>query len=171
MDNETANELKQAILKYKLNYQLTPPYIHQINAAERAIRTSKNNFLAGLASVDPSFPINEWDRLLPQAEITLNLLRTSRINPSLSAYTIINGNYDFNKSPMAPPGTKIIIHKKPTHRALWDFHGDDGYYVGPALEHYRYVQCLMTNSRRLRISDTVQFFPHSMPFPQMTLNN
>ena len=102
MDNEAANELK-AILKYKLSYQLTPPHIHCINAAERAIHTFKNNF---------------------------------RINPSLPAYAIINGNYDFNKSPMAPPDTKIITNKKLIHRASWDFHGDDGYYVGLALEHY-----------------------------------
>ena len=59
MDNEAANELKQAILKYKITYQLTPPHIHRINAAERAIRTFKNHFLAGLASVDPSYSINE----------------------------------------------------------------------------------------------------------------
>ena len=72
---------------------------------------------------------------------------------------------------MAPPGTKIVTHKKPTQRASWDYHGDDGFYIGPALEHYRCVQCLMTNSRRIRISDTVQFFPHPMPFPQMILND
>ena len=171
MDNEAANELKQAILKYKISYQLTPPHIHRINSAERAIRTFKNHFLAGLASVDPSYPINEWDRLLPQAEITLNLLRTSRLNPNLSAYAILNGNYDFNKSPMAPPGTKVVTHLKPTQRASWDFHGDSGFYVGPALEHYRCVQCLMSKTRRLRVSDTVQFFPHATPFPQLTLND
>ena len=171
MDNEAANELKQAILKYKINYQLTPPHIHRINAAERAIRTFKNHYLAGLASVDPSYPINKWDRLLPQAEITINLLRSSRINPHLSAYAVINGNYDFNRSPMAPPGTKVVTHLKPAQRASWDFHGDGGFYVGPALEHYRCVQCLMNKSRRVRVSDTVQFFPHSTPFPQLTLND
>ena len=59
MDNEASNELKQAMLKYKISYHLTPPHIYHINAAERAIRTFKNHYLAGLASVDPSFPINE----------------------------------------------------------------------------------------------------------------
>ena len=67
MDNEEANEIKQAIKKYKVNYQLTLPHIHRINTAERAICTFKNHFLACLASVDPTFPINEWDRLTPQA--------------------------------------------------------------------------------------------------------
>ena len=158
MDNEANAELKQSIAKHNIQYQLTPPHIHRINAAERAIRTYKNHLLAGLASVNPSFPINEWDRLLPQADFTLNLLRTSRINPNLSAYAIIHGNYDFNKHPMAPPGTKVIVHNKPTKRRAWGFHGDEGFYVGPALEHYRCIEYLMTNSRRLRIADTVQFF-------------
>ena len=53
MYNEAVNELKQAIRKYKVSYQLTLPHIHRINAAERAIRTFKNHFLSCLASVDP----------------------------------------------------------------------------------------------------------------------
>ena len=85
MDNEASKELKNAIVKYKIKYQLTPPNIHRINAAERAIRTFKNHFIAGLATIDPEFPILEWDWLLLQAETTLNLLRTSRINLKLSA--------------------------------------------------------------------------------------
>ena len=171
IDNEASTEIKQAIKKYKLNYQLTPPHMHRINAAERAIRTFKNHLLAGLASLDPKFPINEWDRLLPQAEITLNLLRPSRIHPHLSAYSMLQGHYDFNKNPMAPPGTRIVMHTKPTKRAAWGYHGEDGFYIGPALEHYRCVQCLMTSSRHVRISDTVQFFPHATPFPHISLSD
>ena len=49
--------------------------MHRINAAERAIQTFKNYFLADLLSVDNTFPIAEWDRLLMQTEITLNLLQ------------------------------------------------------------------------------------------------
>jgi hypothetical protein len=39
-----------------------------------------------------------WDRLLPQAVITLNMLRTSRINTKLSVATHIFGQYDFNRA-------------------------------------------------------------------------
>ena len=66
-----------------------PPHIHRANAAERAIRTFKSRFLAGLSSCDPNFPVGEWDRLLDKAEMTLNLLRTSRCNPNLSAYAYL----------------------------------------------------------------------------------
>jgi hypothetical protein len=51
------------------------------------------------------------DRLLPQAEITLNLLRTSRLYPQLSTEAHFNGLIDYNKTAFAPPGCNIIAHK------------------------------------------------------------
>ena len=51
--------------------------MHWHNAAEWAIRTFKNHMMDGFATCDKNFPVAEWDRLLQQAEITLNLLRTS----------------------------------------------------------------------------------------------
>jgi hypothetical protein len=78
-----------------------------------------------------------WDRILPQAVMTLNMLRNSRINPKLSAATHIFGQYDSNRAPMAPPGTRIISHETPGRRRTWAPYGQDGWYIGPALEHYR----------------------------------
>ena len=99
--------------EYKTTFQFVPSHTHQANIAERAIQTFKNHFKTGLASVDPDFPISEWDRLLEQAFITLNLLQASHVHPKLSAYAYLFGNYDFNKNPLAPPGTKVIVHRKP----------------------------------------------------------
>jgi hypothetical protein len=65
--------------------------MHRRNRAERAIRTFKNHFLAILAGVDKSFPPYLWDLLLPQAELTLNLLRQSAINPKILAWEFFNG--------------------------------------------------------------------------------
>ena len=87
--------------------------------------------------MNPSFTITHWDQLLEQAEITLNLLRASRVNPKLSAYAYLFGNFDFNKTPLAPPGTKVAVHIKPGNRPSWGHHVELGYYVGPAMEHYR----------------------------------
>ena len=70
----------------------------------------KNHLLSGLATCDPHFPIAEWDCLLPQAELTINLLRNSHSNPKLSAWAHLHGTLDFNKTPRLPPGTKILIH-------------------------------------------------------------
>jgi hypothetical protein len=91
--------------------------MHRRNAAERAIRTFKNQFVAILCSIDPSFPMHFWVGLLPQALITLNLLRSSRLNLRLSAYEHLEFTFDFNRTPLAPPGTKVVFHEKPKQRA------------------------------------------------------
>ena len=67
-----------------------PPDLHRRNAAERAIRTFKAHFLAILAGVAIDFPRHLWDLLLPQTELTLNLLRQSTANPQISACEAFN---------------------------------------------------------------------------------
>jgi hypothetical protein len=138
MDNEASAALKQLLTEeFRLEYQLVPPHIHRRNAAERAIRTFKNHFITGLCSADDDFPIRLWDKLLPQAEITLNLMRASRVDGSKSAYEATFGLFDHNKTPLAPPGCKVLIHEKPDQRRSWDPHGVKGWYLGPAMEHYQ----------------------------------
>jgi hypothetical protein len=104
LDNEASAALKNFFTVNGIAYQLVPPHCHCRNAAESAIRTFKEHFLAGISSVDPAFPLHLWDRLLPQAEITLNILRTSRLYPQLSAAAHFHGFMDYNKTVFAPPG-------------------------------------------------------------------
>jgi hypothetical protein len=85
-----------------VDYQLVPPHCHIRNTTERAIQTLKENFFSGLASVDPDFPLHLWECLLPQAEMTLNLLRKSRQH--------YHGMVDYNNTAFDPPGCKIIAH-------------------------------------------------------------
>jgi hypothetical protein len=97
LDNKASTALKNLFTAQNIDYQLVPPHCHRRNAAERAIRTFKEHFVAGLSSVEPSFPIHLWDRLLSEAEITLNLLRTSHLHPQLSAAAHYHGIVDYNK--------------------------------------------------------------------------
>ena len=57
-----------------------------------------------------------WCRVLQQAELTLNLLRLSRLNPKLSAYAHLEGAFDFNRTPLVPPGVKILVYERPSQR-------------------------------------------------------
>jgi hypothetical protein len=95
------------------------------------------------------------------------MLRTSRINPKLSAATHLFGQYDFNRAPMAPQGTRTIAHETPGRRRTWAPHGQDGWYIGAALEHYRCYTVYITKTRSNRIVETVEFPPHKfkLPFP------
>ena len=171
LDNECSNDLKLAMIKENLTFELAPPNNHRRNAAERAIRTFKNHFLSGLATCPPDFPITEWDRLIEHAQLTLNLLRNSRINPSLSAQAYLFGNHDFNKVPLLPPGTKVIVHNKSTKRASWAFHGEDGWFIGPAHNHYRCVRCYIPATHATRITDTLSIIPTVIPIPDSTLES
>ena len=171
LDNECSEDTKATFKKASILFELVPPHIHRRNAAERAIRTMKNHLLAGLASCDPDFPITEWDRLLHQCELTLNLLRTSRVNPKLSAWAYLNGIHDFNKSPLAPPGTKVVFHKKASNRESWAFHGLEGWYVGPAPEHYRCLRIFVPDKHSEVNSDTVKFIPRYIPIPECSIDD
>ena len=151
-----------------MQYQFTPPHIHQCNAAECTICTFKNHFISGLCSVDKNFPLHLWCCLLDQAELTLNMLHTSRINPNLSAHEQLHGIHDFNATPLAPPGTKCIAHEKSSQRGMWAPHGQHGWYVGAAPEHYRCYQIYIPKTQGTRICDTVEFFPTHCKMPNVS---
>ena len=169
LDNECSGELRKALAKNSINFQLVPPDAHRRNAAERAIRTFKNHFLSTLATCHSDFPITEWDRLLPQSQMTLNLLRAARCNPNLSAYAYLAGEHNYNKVPLAPPGTRVFVHAKPNKRKTWAFHGQLGWYVGPAIHHYRCFRVYLPQTGREIITDTLKFIPESIPFPTETI--
>jgi hypothetical protein len=67
LNNEASAALKIFFTAHDVEYQLVPPHCHRRNAAERAIRNFKEHFVARISSVDPTFPLHLWDRLLPQA--------------------------------------------------------------------------------------------------------
>jgi hypothetical protein len=167
LNNEASTALKNFFTVNDITYQLVPPHCHRRNASERAIRTFKEHFVAGLSSVDPTFPLHLWDRILPQAEITLNPLRTSRLHPQLSAAAHFHGLVDYNKTAFAPPGCKIIAHEKPGTRRTWAPHGQHGYSLGPVMHHYRCQNVYISSTASERIVDTLEFFPHNYQMPQL----
>ena len=140
------------------NFQLVPPHLHRQNAAERAIQTFKNHFIAGIVSTHKDFPLHLWCRILPQAIVTLNLLRPSRINPTLSAHAQIHGQFNFNATPFAPPGTKVIVHQKPTIRKSWAPQGKYGCYIDQSKHHYRCYEIYVKETRAVIQAETVEFF-------------
>ena len=71
---------------------------------------SSLNFTEFTVNSSPWSSYKEVGKLIPQAIISLNLLRSSQRNPSLSAYAAIHGN--FNATPLALPRTKVIVHHK-----------------------------------------------------------
>jgi len=155
LDNEVSSVLQEAFDKYRVQYQTVAPYKHGINAAERAIQTFKTHFKSGLATCDPDFPATEWDRLLKQAEITLNLLQSSRRQPRLSANEAVWDKCKFLQTPLAPPGTRAIAHVPTPKRRVFEFNGKTGWYIGPALRKYKHYTFYIPSTFREQEADTM----------------
>ncbi len=92
MDNQATKHIKKILNKNKCKLQLVEPHNHRVNAAEHAIQTFKDAFIAALATTDSNFPLQLWNPLMPQVQDTLNMMRTSRINPAILAYEALNGH-------------------------------------------------------------------------------
>ena len=168
MDNECSKAVQKYIDSQNVSWQLVEPDNHRVNAAEKAIQTFKNHFLAGLASVDAGFPLQLWCYLLEQAEMTLNMLRTARSNNEISAYEALEGKFDYNKTPIAPPGTKALIYEAATRRKTWAPHAVNGWYLGPAMKHYRCGKYFIDHWRAIRIANTAKLFPTHCKIPTIS---
>jgi hypothetical protein len=168
LDNEASSALKSFYTENDVEYKIVPPHCHRHDAAEWDIHTFKEHFVSGLASVDPDFQLHLWDRLLPQAEMTLNLLRKSRQHPQLSAAAHYHDMVDYNKTAFAPPGCKIIAHENSSQRRTWAPHGQHGYSLGTAMHHYRCQNVYISSTASKRIVDTLEFFPRNSPMPQLS---
>ncbi len=131
--------------------QFVPPQIHRPNPAEKSVRTSKKTLISTFAFTHPDLPDDLWDRLLPHAELTLNVMRPWRPDPSLSAWSSVHHlPYDFAAHPLHPPGQLCLS---------WDPHGDRAYYLGPALTHYRCHRVYIVSTRTKRITLYLAHFP------------
>jgi hypothetical protein len=67
--------------------------------------------------------------------------------------------------PIALPGNCVIAHDKPANRDTWSPHGSDGWYIGPALESYRYFTVWIWDTQQTRITDTLSWFPSKVTVP------
>jgi hypothetical protein len=151
-----------------MKYQLVPPHNHRWNIAEKAIQVFKAHFISILCGTDKSFPLHLWDRLLGQAEHTLNMLWTSRMSPSVSAYAYLWGEHDYKANPFAPLVCKVEAHVTPNKRETWAPHTASGFYVGNAWEHYRCHEIYICDTKHTRTC-LAAFFKHKyLTLPTIT---
>jgi hypothetical protein len=165
LDNDTSEEFKREIQK-NCTIQLVPQDNHRQNLAEQAMQTFKNHFKAILAGVDNTFPMQLWDRLLPQMTLTLNILRQSNAVPTISAHQYVHGNFDYNKMLLAPMGCAVQLHQSSERRAIWAANLIDGWYLQTSPEHYQCHIIYVKQTKSERVSDTVFFktnTSHNLP--------
>ena len=158
MDNQCSQKIQQFIQSTKANIQRINPNDHQVNAAKGAIQTWKNHWLVEMGILDPNSPMQLWCQFLEQGQDTLNLLQTSRVNPKLSAYAVLEGQFIFNQTPLAPVGTKSKVFITPNKQNTCENHAVDTWYVGPAKMNYRNYKIYIPETRGYRITSSAIFF-------------
>ena len=85
------------------------------------------HLIVGVSGYYPSLPMILWDAFIPQVNITINLLRNSRIN----------GQFDCNKTLLVTPGFNGIIHETLAKKITRAVHGTTVYFTDLALQYYR----------------------------------
>jgi hypothetical protein len=121
-----------------------------------------------LAGVADGFPMNQWDELLPQTILTLNLLHQSNVAPNISAYAYHHGSFDYNRMPIAPMGCAVQFHIKPGRRKTFGEHSADGFCLKMSEEHYRTHIVFCKKTRAKRLADTVFFKHKDIMHPMVT---
>jgi hypothetical protein len=61
--------------------------------------------------------------------------------------------------PLAPLGTRAIIHEDSDTRASWAPHGLDAWYLGPSKDHYRCHIYYVPETKGYRVSGSAELFP------------
>jgi len=69
---------------------------------------------------------------------------------------------------MEPPGSCIIAHAKDATCRSWDFRGIEGFYIGPAMNHYQCYMLPRHNTQAVVVSATVIFRHHTLTLPALT---
>ena len=99
----------------------------------------------------------------------LNLLQTSRKDPTKSAYHSMHGKrYDWNAFPIAPPGTRAVIYEDPNSRTSWGPQATDAWYCGPSLDHYRNCKFFVPTTGACRTSGLFDLFSQHFMLPELT---
>jgi hypothetical protein len=168
MDNQATKHIKQFLTKNECRLQPVEPHNHHVNAAEHDIQTFKDAFIAALATTDSNFPLQLWDKIIPQVQDALNMMRASRVDPTRSAYEVLNGPYDWNQYPLAPLGCKAVVYEDRDTHGSWASRGVDGWYLGPSKDCYRCNLYFFQETRVYCISGSTEWFPQHCQIPCLT---
>ena len=121
-----------------------------------------------MAGVDPEFPKYMWDTLLQQTELTINLLHQATINPIMSAWDYFNAPFDYAATPLGPLGSRVTIHNTVNTRRSQEKRGQEGFYIGPELQHYWCLTVFDSKTKHVSISDIVNFLHTYLQQPTLT---
>ena len=128
--------------------------MHWRKISKKALQTFEDHLVVMLHGVEDSFPLHLWDRLLPQVERSLSLLRQTNIHKYLMTYTNLYRSHDYNQTPYALVGCTLQMNAKLGKRNSWVPHSMDGYntWILPMLHHIQNKSRRSTYSQHMYIT-------------------
>ena len=160
-------DVEDVIESQNADVQCSAPDSH-CPLAEKAVQTYTSCFKSMTASLLSKFPIGYWCRLCEQVNLSVNIMRARRQNPRLSAWAACEGDFHFDSTPIAPPGTEMLMHNKPSIRRRWDHNTTKAWYIGACLKHYRTLKGIVSLTGAEQLSDTVRMKHHAIAIPELT---
>jgi hypothetical protein len=164
IDNKTSHDIKAFIPSEQVKLQYCPLNMHRTNPAKRTVRMWKNHFMAGLAGLPP-FPQAYWCQFTMQSAAMLNMMRPCCNNPLLYTHKALEGTFLFDAMPMAPLGTEVLVHQKPSRCKIWGYHAAKAWYLSHAAAHYRCICVIMKDTGGEPVMDMFQYQHHAIPVP------
>ena len=82
--------------------------------SKRYLPTNRDKSM--IASLPSDFPIAYWCCLLEQCDLSVDIVCPFRQNPKLSAWAAMEGDFHFGLTPIAPPGSAMLMQLKPDAR-------------------------------------------------------
>ena len=101
-------------------------------------------------------------------DLSVNIVRPCRKNPRLSAWAATEGEFHFDRTPIAPPGTAMLMYECPGNRKSWGHNARKAWYLGPCFNHYRTFKGILPSTGKERMSDTVKMQHHAIAIPKLT---
>ena len=84
------------------------------------------------------------------------------------AHEVLYGKFDFNRTPLAPPGAKALIFEAASRRAARGPRPVDKWYIGPAINRYRALKFYIESTRGIRISSNYRLTPTHCRVPSIS---
>ena len=92
-----------------IKYQLIPTNSHRIKCVEKAIQMWKYYCIVGISIIDKQWYMRLCCCLQNQCDLTLYLLRSSRINSNMLVFLQLEELYDFNDTLLVPLCMKYYL--------------------------------------------------------------
>ena len=79
----------------------------------------------------------------------------------------MEGKLHFDATPIALPGSEMLMHQKPARRSSFGFNAKKAWYLGPCFNHYRIFRGILPSTGGERLSDTVKFQHQAIGIPEI----